>query len=489
MSTTAEATLADGTKLPYVVTDDPPRGGMKYTYFAPDKSYVVQFFNDPSIVAKSNIRKRLESIIGRYNPTLPESAGGARGNTDTIAGYFASKFCWPRAIVQSPEFGIVCPAYPSNFFFTESASQQLPLKGKDKKSNWFTSRNRRLLDSSELGDFRSMLQIAIILARSIRRMHQAGLSHSDLSCNNVLIDPKSGTCIVIDIDSLVVPGLYPPEVAGTQKYIAPEVLETMELPFTDSAKKLPCSSTDLHAMAVLIYEYFFMRHPLSGPKVFSSESAEKDNYLAFGPEALFIEDPNDTSNRPPDLKLTINDYGPAVRKMFLRSFVDGLHNPSARPAAMEWEKVLTQAWDLLQPCPNPKCPGKWFILHDASRPVCPFCGQSVRKGKDFVRLSLKSSFRGNSAQWRQAYEVNVYDGLPLLSWHVFSDVYPDEKADRKLLAYVNRVNGEWYLVNNGIQGLKSPAGNLVPAGAGIWLKEGAVFLMSEANNGYLAEVR
>ena len=141
-------------------------------------------------------------------------------SSEQMAKYFSSKFCWPTAIVQSPEFGIVCPAYPSNFFFTDASSTILDLKGKDKKSNWFTSRNRRFLEANELGDFRSMLQMSISLARSIRRMHQAGLAHSDLSCNNVLIDPLSGSCVVIDIDSLVVPGLFPPEVAGTRGYIA-----------------------------------------------------------------------------------------------------------------------------------------------------------------------------------------------------------------------------------------------------------------------------
>ena len=51
MGTITEATLADGRRLPYVITEDPPRGGMKYTYFAPDKSYVVQFFNNPAVAA------------------------------------------------------------------------------------------------------------------------------------------------------------------------------------------------------------------------------------------------------------------------------------------------------------------------------------------------------------------------------------------------------------------------------------------------------
>ena len=47
MDGVAEAVLSDGRKIPYVIRKDPPRGGMKYTYFAPDRSYVVQFFNDP----------------------------------------------------------------------------------------------------------------------------------------------------------------------------------------------------------------------------------------------------------------------------------------------------------------------------------------------------------------------------------------------------------------------------------------------------------
>ena len=37
MSRIGEATLSNGKKVKYVITDNPPRGGMKYTYFAPDK--------------------------------------------------------------------------------------------------------------------------------------------------------------------------------------------------------------------------------------------------------------------------------------------------------------------------------------------------------------------------------------------------------------------------------------------------------------------
>lgn len=487
MSRMGEATLADGRRIPYVITDNPPRGGMKYTYFAPDKSYVVQFFNEPNKIDR-NMTARLEAIIGRYNPTIPESKGGAIGNDEKLASYFAGRFCWPTDLVVLPEFGIVSPAYPKSFFFEEGASQFLDLKGKDKKSNWFTSSNRRFLNKSELGDFRSMIQMSLLLARSIRRLHQAGLAHSDLSNNNVLIDPKSGNCVVIDIDTLVVPGLFPPEVAGTRGYIAPEVLSTMELDRNDPRRMIPSSVTDLHALAVLIYEYLFFRHPLMGPKIYSTESAERDDYLGLGPMATFIEHPEDTSNRPSALKTTIKDLGPVMEKLFLRAFVDGLHNPALRPSAMEWERGLVKTWDLLHKCSNPSCDKKWFVLHDVNKPVCPFCGTRITD-KNIVRFELSSEVRGHDGEWRSYSELDVVNNTPLFKWHLYSNVFADEKADKSLQAYVCCHNGEWFLINRNAEGLLSPQGNPVPAGQAIRLTDGTVFRGSRYERGMLIKVR
>jgi len=486
-SNIAEATLADGQKIPYVIVDNPPRGGMKYTYFAPDKSYVVQFFNNPSIANDPNLHARIEAIIGKYNPTLPEEHGGARGNNEKMANYYTQRFCWPKVIVTSPEFGIVCPAYPDNYFFDENSSTHLQLKGKDKKSNWFTSRNRKYLNKSELGNFRSMLQMSIVLSRAIKRMHAAGLAHSDLSNNNVLIDPKSGTCVVIDIDSLVVPGLFPPEVAGTRGYIAPEVLKTMDLAFDDPNRKFPNISTDLHALPVLIYEYIFMRHPIIGPKIYSKKSAEEDDYLALGPGATFIENPNDRSNRPTNLKPTIKDLGPILEGLFVRAFVNGLHSPNDRPTAMEWERGLVQTWDLLHECSNPNCEYKFFVFYDTSMPVCPFCNTKINN-QEIIRFKLKAEARGRSGQWMDVGEINITHNIPLFKWHIFSNIFPDEKADRTLQAYVCKHNGQWLLVNQSTTGMLSPSGNSVPAGQAILLKDGVVFRASREDRGMLIEV-
>lgn len=89
---------------------------------------------------------------------------------------------------------------------------------------------------------------------------------------------------------------------------------------------------------------------------------------SYGSNALFIEHPTDKTNRvkagqlgkselpqgDPD-KLPYTICGPYLKKLFDRAFIDGLHNPSARPTAQEWEVALVKTCDLVQPCQNPKC--------------------------------------------------------------------------------------------------------------------------------------
>lgn len=485
-----KATLMDGSELEYVQTDRPPRGSMKHTYFTPNKDRVAQFYNKKEDGESPINRERLEKILGVYNPTLSEADGGAKGSTGQTAKYFYKLFCWPSALVQTPEFGIICPAYPQNFFFGNNSVKteyNLNLKGKEKKSTWFTSTTRKYLTDEEKGNLQKMLCISIALARAVRRLHAAGLAHSDLSGNNVLIDPISGSCVVIDIDSLVVPDLFPPDVAGTKGYIAPEVLETLNLDFGNPARKLPNIRTDLFALPVLIYEYLLKRHPLKGPKKHHPDPGE-DDFLAYGPNALFIENPNDTSNRPPNLEITIHDFGPYLENLFLRAFVDGLHNPLARPSANDWERALVKTYDLLQPCPNPNCPEGWFVLHNINRPVCPHCGQAIPNG-GVMRLRLKQSLAGRQGHWRTAGEINLYDNMPLFLWHFFANTFPDEKVqNREMQAYISHQKGEWYLVNKKLEGMLSPKGNLVPAGKAIHLKSGSVFMSGNRPGSLLLEV-
>ncbi len=129
---------------------------------------------------------------------------------------------------------------------------------------------RHLLNAALSGDVQA--QKAVALAHT----HAAGLAHSDLSYKNVLIDPVSQSAAIIDIDGLVVPGKFPPDVVGTPDFIAPEVYATMNLQKNDPNRKLPSQTTDRHALAALIYEYLLYRHPLRGKKVWDIDDECRD---------------------------------------------------------------------------------------------------------------------------------------------------------------------------------------------------------------------
>ncbi len=271
--------VINGKSYQFVETDEPMRGGMKDVYFSPDHSYVVAMYRD---IQDYNSKERLKKIVTQYYDSFFNREGGA---------YYKDLYCWPTDVVElGKQIGLIVPVYNKHFFFQKGYANNDLIKGKEKEGKWFASakfRNKQFalrLDDSELGNWLSYFQICVNIARGVKRLHAAGLAHSDLSYKNVLIDPVSKTAAIIDIDGLVVPGLYPPDVIGTADFIAPEVLETKQLAKDDTRRKLPNRLTDLHALAVMIYMYLLYRHPLKGGKVHDLDT-ETDDLLSMGERA------------------------------------------------------------------------------------------------------------------------------------------------------------------------------------------------------------
>ena len=357
MSKVVKLKATDGSTVEFV-DEIIGSGAMKDVYFSPDKSYVVGFFRTPQ---DANAKDRLQNIVGKYRDKIFGQEGG---------DYWENLFCWPTKLVEwNGKLGMVCPAYKKEFFFSGGR-----FAGKEKEGKWFASAKLRnkFLEADQKGSWLTHFHLCLQIARAVRRLHAAGLAHSDLSYKNVLVDPVRGRAAVIDCDGLVVPGKYPPDVVGTPDFIAPEVLQTRSLPLRDPGKKLPSIQTDRHALAVLIYMYLLYRHPLRGGKVNDLDAA-KDEELSMGAKALFVEHPTDKSNRPKTAnlapaelpqgdvdKLPYTICGPYLKDLFDRAFIQGLHNPSLRPTAQDWETALVKTTDLMQPCQNPACEAKWF---------------------------------------------------------------------------------------------------------------------------------
>ena len=172
-------------------------GAMKDVYFSPDRSYVVAFYKTPQDAAA---KERLQMLTGPYRSNIFGQAGG---------NYWKNVFCWPTDVVETDgRTGIVIPTYPAHFFFRYGSKDDdfLGIKGKEKEGKWFASASNqnRFLDLRERGHWLNYLRIGLLISRAVRRLHAAGLAHSDLSYKNVLVDPVAGHASVIDLDGLVV---------------------------------------------------------------------------------------------------------------------------------------------------------------------------------------------------------------------------------------------------------------------------------------------
>jgi len=496
MPTTIRITATDGSLIEYV-DEVIGQGGMKDVYFSPDKSYVVAFYRDTQ---DFNAKDRLETIVGTYREKIFNQEGG---------DYWKELFCWPTKVVEhNGKLGVVAPTYFKHFFFEHGSRNNdfLGIRGKDKEGKWFASANHRKkhIDPRELGNWRSYLTTCLKIARAVRRMHAAGLAHSDLSYKNVLVDPTRGNACLIDIDGLVVPGKFPPDVVGTPDFIAPEVLTTIALPTTDKNKNLPRIETDRHALSVLIYMYLLYRHPLRGGKIHHSDPA-LDESMSMGGEALFIEHPMDHSNRPnlsdvspghlpwaDIIKVPYTICGPYLKTLFDRAFVDGLHEPSKRPTADDWEHALVKTVDLLQPCFNEGCEQGWYVFDNTTSPKCPFC-QTLYRGQLPV-LNLYSS-RSNDRYLPDNHRLMVYTNQYLYPWHVNRMIFPNEKIqeeNKKPVGYFVFHQGKWVFVNQTLRDMKditSGTAVSVAVGSMIELRDGQQIVLSGASSGRLIHVQ
>lgn len=482
--------------LSYEFVDDgnPKQGGVKDVYFDPNRKYVVAFFRDP---LDYNQKDRIKKIVTLYLENIK------KGNSDDY--YLNDIFRWPYDTVEhNGRTGVVVPIYDKKFFFSKGYSSNDTIKDGEKVGKWFTSpsfRNKSYpltLDKSELGDWLSYFQIAINICRGVKKMHQMGLAHSDLSYNNVLIDPVTKSANIIDLDGLVVPGLFPPEVIGTADFIAPEVLKTKHLKLQDPNRVLPNQKTDLHALAVLIYMYLFRRHPLRGGKIWDLE-AEKDELLAMGEKAVFIEHPTDKVNRVKvdqlrkwdafwgdPSKIPYTAAGPYLSKLFERAFIEGLHNPILRPIANEWETALLKTVDLIQPCTNTDCDEKWYVFDNTTTPKCPFCG-TTHKGSLPV-LDLYYKFKDDV--WKpEGHRLMVYHNQYLFKWHVSKNIIRNEtltEEDKIPVGYFTFHQNKWVLVNQSLKGMKDLTEQKdIPINSMVELTNGKKILLSNEEGGRL----
>jgi hypothetical protein len=218
---------------------------------------------------------------------------------------------------------------------------------------------------------------------------------------------------------------------------------------------------------------------------------------------LFVEHPTDSSNRirvknvrPTELpwadteKLPYTITGPYLASCFKAAFVDGLHDPSKRPSAGDWEGALVKTVDLIQPCQNAACEQKWYVFDNSTKPKCPFCNTPF-KGKLPILNLYSSRKEGNYRP--DNHRLMVWTNQSLFLWHANSLIVPNERLsdDQKpRVGYFVFQRDKWWLVNERLPGLRDVSAEAdVPIGAKLEIKDGQQILLARGDGGRLAVVQ
>jgi DNA-binding helix-hairpin-helix protein with protein kinase domain len=456
-----EVTLTNGTK---VRCEDKPfnQGAEGEIYWAEGKTHVIKLYFGADPLTQQRRQQTIHNIIDKFNLVKEDPSRQAF-------------FGWPDAMVTTviagqQRLGIRMPA----------VKDALPLERYVRAKFWQT------LPPTERGSWHTRVSIAYRMARIMRWMHLRGLCHSDLSPKNFLVNINSGQTTLIDCDGLVVPGVQPPGVLGTPQMMAPELV---------MGKTLPTVNSDKHALAVLIYWTFLLRHPLQGPKTHDPDP-EKDEQLAYGAKALYIEHPTDHSNQPGRLPFTSALLTPAVRSLFNKAFVLGLHDPLKRPSAAEWEAALVRLADQLVPCANPACPMKAFVVLDTHGIKCPWCATPVNYARELPLLLLYRTGMKKGSYVSDDWQIAGYPNRRLSLHHADTNKQPAPGVPAPAVAHFEMDSvGRWVLVNDELDDahvLETVGASPLKRGSRVELKPGLRILMGRTDNyrvGYVRMVR
>jgi len=101
----------------------------------------------------------------------------------------------------------------------------------------------------------SLCEISYQIANSYRALHLSGYCYRDIAAGNIMFDPDTGNVLICDNDNVGINRQSKTQVWGTMEYMAPEVIR---------GEADPSTETDLHSLAVLLFNFWMWHHPLHG---------------------------------------------------------------------------------------------------------------------------------------------------------------------------------------------------------------------------------
>jgi len=401
-----KVTFSDNTQME--IEDKPFSMGQNLCYFSSDRQFIVVLLGEYERGSQAWQLNRLEKMVGLLNPVIENP-------------HYQRYFPWPNKIVVAPKVGWCAPVLHNftrlDFYFSTRLWKSLP---DEDRGTW----NQRVL-------------VAYHLSKAVNWLHTNGLVYADLSPINILVNLKEDRTVLIFHESIPVTGFTSPFILYSPNIRAPEI---------NMGDAVPSINTDIHTLAVLIYQIFLFRNPLQGPKVHHKDP-EKDEQLTYGSNPLYIEHPTDRSNRPDRLPFSSEMLTPLMRELFQRAFIDGLHNPSKRPSAAEWEAALLRMIDQIVICSNPDCKMKAYVAPDNNPIKCSWCQTPYQAATE---LPIISFYRPGKQPGDYEAENWSIVGSPNrgLAMHHIDPQTKFEPGDSTTGAHFElEDNGSWILVN------------------------------------------
>lgn len=182
----------------------------------------------------------------------------------------------------------------------------------------------------------SRLKLCVNLAAAINFVHSAGrYVLVDLKPQNLLVT-VDGKISVIDLDSTQIANNN--QVLHSAQVATPEYVP-VEGNHLNPAKDLIPESWDRFSLAVVFYEILFGLHPYAasyqGQYQNSNTVADSIRY------GLFVHGSKKSHlYRKPPLHDNFNRIPSSLQNLFVRAFDAGHSNPSLRPKAEEWGKII-----------------------------------------------------------------------------------------------------------------------------------------------------
>jgi hypothetical protein len=198
------------------------------------------------------------------------------------------------------------------------------------------------------GDFtwRHLVFAAHNLSSAVAAVHEAGHRVGDLRETNLLVSPAA-LVTLIDCDSFQIcdphtKNSYPTRVA-TGDYLPPE-LQNIDF----SSQHPDRYDGDLFALAVLVFRFLMLGvHPFQSRGRAVADTPTTEAKIRKG---LFAFSGRHRGVEPPGYAPPYAIVPPALQRLFVRAFVDGHADPSARPSASDWAAALQTEGRQLRTC-------------------------------------------------------------------------------------------------------------------------------------------